>query len=82
MRSGFGQFRSAAKLLAKDEADRSEYREAAGHAADCLSAILHTRFILASETRCPMKLKTAARSARCGSGREIWIATIFVARVW
>jgi hypothetical protein len=39
------------------------------------------KFTRVSETRCPMKLRTAGRSAPCGSGYAIWIAKILVARI-
>jgi hypothetical protein len=34
------------------------------------------KFTRVSETRCPMKLRTAGRCAPCGSGYAIWIAKI------
>jgi hypothetical protein len=35
------------------------------------------KFTPVSEIPCLMRLRTAGRFARCGSGRAIWIATIF-----
>src|ERR1700732_584135 len=71
MRSGFGQFRSAAKLLAKDEADRSEYREPAGHAADCLSAIMHAEISPSVRDPMPDEIKDRGHRAMWQWARDL-----------